>query len=447
MERKCKSCDNKISKNTRVDSCKQCLKESGGSQDRRPRVPVVRGNDGKKTDGVAGAGPSKDLCKVCNDEVLDSDKGLSCDACEKWAHIKCIDMKQQLYELMVEASSNSGVGLRWFCNLCDTKVMAAIDGLKELEARTLVIEDRMDKVEQLIANTIEAAVDKLETKVDQVKEEVTSMISDVHESEDGGDVLFTDVVKRKKKGIKKNLLVIKSADENQKATEKKNEVAQALGDIQMVNTWFHGDGRITMNFENEKTRNDAALRIENISNITAKKVKKLMPKIMICNVYKEEVEKEIIDNLIVRNEYLQGVDGIRDKIEIVFRKHAAGDTVHYILKCDPLVRELIHKKNDRVKLKWGIYTVRDRYHAVACFHCQRYGHIEEKCPAKERNEDPICSRCAGNHRSNNCRSTVKNCINCIRFRKQEVNHAVNERCCKVLEDEIANIRNRTDYGY
>ena len=160
-----------------------------------------------------------------------------------------------------------------------------------------------------------------------------------------------------------------------------------------------------MKFENEAVRDEAAQKLENLE-ITIKSVKKLKPKIMICNVAKEET-KMIVDNLINRNEYLKGITDVAGKIQMVFSKPASGGTMHYILKCDPSVREPIHKNHDKVKLEWGVYTVRDRYHAAVCYYCQRYGHLEANCTAKSNGVDPCCYKCAGNHRSKDCGVTDK----------------------------------------
>ncbi len=43
--------------------------------------------------------------------------------------------------------------------------------------------------------------------------------------------------------------------------------------------------------------------------------------------------------------------GVEDKIELFFSKPAAGGTMHYILRCDPTVREMIHKNHDKLKLE------------------------------------------------------------------------------------------------
>lgn len=96
--------------------------------------------------------------------------------------------------------------------------------------------------------------------------------------------------------------------------------------------------------------------------------------------------------LIDRNEYLNNISDVGDKLELLFRKPAASGTKHYIIRCDPEVREMIHKHYDQVKLEWGVCLVRDRYMVTSCYHCQRFGHTSSKCAAKAKGEESCCAK-------------------------------------------------------
>ena len=195
---------------------------------------------------------------------------------------------------------------------------------------------------------------------------------------------------------------------------------------------------IVLNFDITADRNAEAEKVRNLQKVTVKEVKKLDPCIMICNVAQMESKDELLKNLVDRNIYLQSITNIGNKIKHVFDKPAAGGTRHYVLRCDPQIRKLIIENHDNVKLAWGSYSVRDRYITTTCFYCQKYGHIEAKCPKKEKNESPICGRCAGDHRSKDCKrdQNIKKCANCIEQNKHDVNHFVNEKCCESLLPEI-----------
>ena len=130
---------------------------------------------------------------------------------------------------------------------------------------------------------------------------------------------------------------------------------------------------------------------------------------------------------------------------MIFNK--PGDTIHYILKCDPIVRKLIYKNHDKLKLEWGVYTVRDRYHALICYYCQKYGHMESDCAAKAKGENQICYKCAGMHKGSDCSVSMKKCINCVRYKKSDMNHSVNDHCCPVFLNELQRAKDNTDHGY
>ena len=125
----------------------------------------------------------------------------------------------------------------------------------------------------------------------------------------------------------------------------------------------------------------------------ARKVGKLQPKMMVCNVQSDE--DDVLDAMIERNLYLNSISNVKTKIKFVLKKLAAGRTAHYIFKCTPEVRRAIHDSGDKVMLQWGRYAVRDRYHVLTSFYCQRYGHMEDNCKFKD--QDRICGICSENH--------------------------------------------------
>ena len=260
------------------------------------------------------------------------------------------------------------------------------------------------------------------------------------------DPAFAEVVSRaRKKKEKKNLLVVKATDASGKATDKKEEVSKALTGIQIKDSRFTPSGTIVMNFENETTMNEAAKKLESVPDMTTMNVKKLKPKIMICNVREEEIEDDILKTMIDRNDYLKNVDNIHEKIHFIMKKQAAGGTFHYIYKCEPDVRGMINKNKDKVKLQWGIYNIRDRYHPLVCYHCQRYGHIADNC--KDKEEDPCCFKCAGNHKSKTCTTDQRKCINCERRKKSDTKHSATDYSCPVRSEEVDKIINLTDHGF
>ena len=362
-------------------------------------------------------------CYVCGDSGGKRSDWIGCSFCdENWAHLKCVAL---------DGIKTANIqNLDWPCDSC-AKEFRKMKAKKEVYKE---IEEKMMKIQKICCDEMEKKIKKTETEIIEKVEELGRVTSPS----------YADALKIARRPVEKNLIIVESTDEQANMRQKKNEVAAALKGTQITDTRFT-DKKIIMNFSSERDMNTAMSKLNTVNDVKAKNVnKKLTPKIMICNVYKDESKDELIVNLIERNDFLKSVDDIEHKIAFLFDKPAAGNTVHYILKCDPKIRKLISENGDRIKLEWGVYNVRDRYWVNVCYHCQRYGHGEKFCTAK--NEAPFCKHCSERHKTEECDATVKKCINCVRFKYQETNHAVGDKRCKALRNEMINIAMNTDHG-
>ena len=58
---------------------------------------------------MAGRSEASVDCRECKTEVKKNDKGLMCDGCHVWYHIKCIDISVNLYTAITKFDSRKGV--------------------------------------------------------------------------------------------------------------------------------------------------------------------------------------------------------------------------------------------------------------------------------------------------------------------------------------------------
>lgn len=237
----------------------------------------------------------KHVCYKCgiDDKKNDSDKWIGCDTCPVWSHIKCA---------FYSAIKFPHLGrFEWTCINC----------VAELKAY------RKMNIEKILSTGFNKINEELKTQLQEVKMEIQGISHDILHTVDGvsAEVLqesastvsnWSEVVaKGRKKNEKKNLLVLKATEANEKASDKKVEVSQALKDVQIKDSKFTSNGNIVMNFESEEILKDAAKKLGSVASVAIKSVKKLKPKVMICNVYKEESDSELIKTLIDRNECLK----------------------------------------------------------------------------------------------------------------------------------------------
>ena len=401
-------------------------------------------------------------CPVCNRK----DPDVECEVCRVWYHQKCV-LPHSLKPPQIEK-------IHWHCDECSKAGLVrmkqyneAVKKLnedisecrkreKELDAEMTRCAEIRAELEQKIcaASTaitslstdlprIESRLKYFEDIIIDTKKEIVEKVEEVGIQTSQS---YADTLKKRVRPMEKNLVIVESTDDTS-INVKKNAVASALRGIQVNDTRF-SDKKIIMNFASEREMNDAMSKLNDIHDVRTKNVRrKLSPKIMICNVYKDEVKDDLIRNLIDRNEYLQAIEDVEHKISLLFEKPAAGNTLHYVLKCDPSVRKLIHDNHDRIKLVWSVYEVRDRYWVTTCHYCQRHGHIEKNCSAKTKNEGPFCKYCSGRHKTDQCNESTRKCINCVRYKNTDTDHAVGDRCCQVLIKETMNIKEITDHGY
>ena len=117
-----------------------------------------------------------DKCKVCNVKV--KDRGIRCDACETWHHIKCLKMKEDTYKLY--ANEN----LQWVCQACinirreENNLLEIVREMKQMAEteRERNMEERM-KIMQMMQK-MSGQVTELENKVENMVNEKIKKVED-----------------------------------------------------------------------------------------------------------------------------------------------------------------------------------------------------------------------------------------------------------------------------
>jgi hypothetical protein len=93
-------------------------------------------------------------CGDCKVAVTGKEKGILCEICETWYHIKCQGVTEDTYRYLQKEQ-----GIHWYCKGCDNgvaKVLKVISGLQKRQ-------------------------DKLKREVGVVSEEITEMRKEVQD--------------------------------------------------------------------------------------------------------------------------------------------------------------------------------------------------------------------------------------------------------------------------
>ena len=101
------------------------------------------------------------LCSICGDNFGKDDSCISCSCCQRWFHAIC----EELSEEEITAFKFLGAKASYFCHNCDA-------GAKELFSATVVLRERLDKVDneiKTVKTNVETVTNKQKTNTTKIK--------------------------------------------------------------------------------------------------------------------------------------------------------------------------------------------------------------------------------------------------------------------------------------
>lgn len=173
----------------------------------------------------------------------------------------------------------------------------------------------------------------------------------------------------------------------------------------------------------------------------------ICPKIIIVGVENKYVDDEADFVRRVKN---QGSLQTLENVEIKFIKKFVpkGKTYHnVILELSPDAFQCL-VKNKRVFFDWDSYAVYEYIGVLRCYKCWKYGHKAVNC----QQNNIICPLCNQNHKSEECTSNVKECINCkfahdvLKISGIDYRHSVFDKNCISYQRAQEKVKARTQYS-
>jgi hypothetical protein len=214
-------------------------------------------------------------------------------------------------------------------------------------------------------------------------------------------------------------------------------------------------GKATLRFSSKDDLAKAEEALKSSYKVTPKsqEQKKLDPKLTISNLDPEITKAaQLLDELLDENKYIKDLVDGSEQMRVVFldeKKHFA------VLQVSTEIRGAIRRNNDRVQLGLQSHPLRDRIHAVQCYHCQEFGHTSKSNTyCKSKGSDATCCFCAGNHESKNCQNKKDNktnkikCANCAKSksyteRSSATTHKASDSLCPFYVRETEMMMART----
>lgn len=402
-------------------------------------------------------------CQNCGKKKVDpasiGDKCFACDVCKKGICEKCAPGMFSASEVRVLQLKKER-NLIYACSECYRDML----GKKNLDAivrRTTeeVIEGMKIECNKIMDKKI-SAYEKQLSEIMRLNKELTKIVEDTknlnlnENSRIEKEILelknlfvqsgnmetktIAGPIKTYSQAVNQEVIVVKPRDEKQSSSNTKKEVENKVDPADMgvgiSKVKYINKGGVAIKcFKGEgKPVEKLCVELENKlgDQYEVKKLEKSNPKIKIFNVFKKDAEddEELIEKLVKQNA-LTGENHI--KIE---RKYTTREErfLNVIVELD--ARTYLQLKNkETINIGWKVCRFINYINIVQCFKCNKFGHIAKYC----RSDKNFCRKCADNHQTEECKSSIAVCSNCkyaaevLKIPKIDYKHYATDKQCPV----------------
>lgn len=168
------------------------------------------------------------------------------------------------------------------------------------------------------------------------------------------------------------------------------------------------------------------------------------PRLRITNINTDIPDESIIDELKKNNELIK--DAEIKLVTIIPRKFRSTVTNDVIVEVKSDTYKLM-LNTGVLRLPWRECRVLQHLHIKRCFKCCGFSHTAQQCKQNVQ----FCSKCAGTHKFDSCKSRKMCCINCKVTNEKfgsnlNTEHHAWSKDCPVLSRRMQQIREKIEYN-
>ena len=179
--------------------------------------------------------------------------------------------------------------------------------------------------------------------------------------------------------------------------------------------------------------------------------KKMLPKMTVTGLSPSMNDNQIIPSILEKNDNIKSLVEAGNTFNLLFTK-TSNSTKYAVIKMSPELRSSIIQQGNLIYAGLTRCRAYDRFWVTRCYHCQRFGHVTDKCPRK--NDTPTCVYCAGSHKSKDCNNKDSpKCINCCSSKREadvdptSVAHFASNTDCPAMSSEKKKLIENTNFTH
>lgn len=168
------------------------------------------------------------------------------------------------------------------------------------------------------------------------------------------------------------------------------------------------------------------------------------PRLRITNIDSQIADESVIEELKLNNENIRDIE--MKLVAVISKKFRGTTTKEAIVE----VKSTVYKKLleiGELNLPWRECRIIEHLYLKRCFKCCGFSHIAGQCKQTTQS----CSKCAGNHKLDDCKSKKLCCVNCKAANESskmnlKTNHHAYSKECSILQRRLVVLRNKIEYN-
>lgn len=363
-------------------------------------------------------------------------------------HSGCVRIGEKTYKAISAARQD----MDWFCKDCKEVITILKTAVNPNRNTSEVAANLKQLLDSASSPTVKS--DKLQDLESRIKqhtlllEEVSQKIGQLNEYStpkiNYAEVLKNEPMKKlvkqnRQKIIIKPIVAQENMDTRKELREKIDPAGMSVGILSMKDI-KNGGILLVCHDEKDTTRVEEIMRKSLGNRYTVEIAKLNKPRMKLIGITERYESDEIIKKIKIQNQFLTD----EDSIEVKYIKLQKNKTYTIFIEVNgSAFRKIIQHK--KLNIGWDRCSVYEDISILRCFKCGQYGHKSGQCHNEE-----ICSNCAGNHSTRNCKDDRKKCINCKlsseKYKENlNTNHSAMDENCTIYMRKVKQLRERTDY--
>lgn len=381
-------------------------------------------------------------CKKCNVDLEERDVA-RCATCKAVTHIECSRTfkNKNIDALLVDKITK--IGFKFICNNCtgsfenNSQILMDINSvLSKLNCKVDSLTDKISDMDSVN----EAKFDNLNEKISEIKNSFSDLQDKSYEIVNKNNCnSYASILKKSKKST----IIVTSKDDSDNDFDLRGKITTCIDPRteKVANLRIDKNNRAiieSLESNTDKFLSNVKDKLGDDFNVTV--FNKSNPRLKIVNFpnTKNLSGEDILLSILSQNSDIIVNESEVKLVKLVENKHR--DLTNIIIEC-PRDLHKVFIAQKFVTVEWRRYRVYDNLNLNVCYKCSRFGHIEKNC-----DKELCCSTCAGSHKSQDCKSTSRKCINCEEANKNfkskiDIHHASWDMKCTSKLKRIKFVQN------